>query len=63
MKLEPLKPGLSSPQLEDESVVAVGGFTHVFVDKEKRRPVKELPSPLLEGLGAVLELDGPVAKL
>lgn len=60
---EPLKSGLSNPQLEDGSVAAVGGFTHVFVDKEKRRPVKELPRPLLEGLGAVLESDGLVAKL
>ena len=60
---EPMKPGLSTPQLEDESVAAVGGFTHVFVDKEERRPVKGLPRPLLEGLGSVLGSDGPVAKL
>lgn len=59
---EPLKSG-SSPQLEDESVAAVGGFTHVFVDKEERRPVKGLPRSLLEGLGSVLGSDGPVAKL
>ena len=56
---EPLRPGLSSPQLEIESVSAVGGFTHSFVDKEKRRPVKGLPQPLLEGLGEVLGSDGP----
>lgn len=60
---EPLKPGLSNLQLEDESVAAVGGFTHVFVDKEDRRPVKGLPLPLLEGLGSVLGSEGPVAKL
>lgn len=60
---EPLGPGVSSPQLEIESVAAVGGFTHVFVDKEKRRPVKGLPQPLLEGLGNVLGSGGPVAKL
>lgn len=60
---EPLRPGVSSPQLEIESVAAVGGFTHVFVDKEKRRPVKGLPQPLLEGLGNVLGSGGPVAKL
>ena len=59
---EPLKSG-SSPQLEDESVAAVGGFTHVFVDKEERRPVKGLPRSLSEGLGSVLGSDGPVAKL
>jgi acyl-CoA thioester hydrolase len=60
---EPPRPGFSSPQLENESVAAVGGFTHVFVDREKRRPVKGLPRPLLEGLGAVLGSEGPVAKL
>jgi acyl-CoA thioester hydrolase len=60
---KPLRPGLSSQQLETESVAAVGGFTHVFVDKEKRRPVKGLPRPLLEGLGAVLGSDSPLAKL
>jgi len=60
---EPQRPGLSGPQLEIETVAAVGGFTHVFVDKEKRRPVKHFPRPLLEGLGAVLGSDVPVAKL
>jgi len=60
---EPPRPGLSSPQLENESVAAVGGFTHVFVDKEKRRPVNGLPRPLLAGLGAVLGSGGAVARL
>jgi len=49
----PLRSGHSGSQLESESVAAVGGFTHVFVDKEKRRPIKGLPRPLLEGLGGL----------
>lgn len=59
----PQKPEPRSLQLESESVAAVGGFTHVFVDKENRRPVKGLPRPLLEGLTVLLESERPVAKL
>ena len=54
---------LGSLHLESESVAAVGGFTHVFVGKENRRPVKSLPRPLLEGLGVLLGSDGSTAKL
>jgi acyl-CoA thioester hydrolase len=50
-------------RLQSDSVAAVGGFTHVFVDKEKRRPVKGWPRPLLEGLEAVLGSEGSLAKL
>ena len=59
----PQIPEPRSLQLESESVAAVGGFTHVFVDKENRRPVKGLPRPLLEGLTVLLESERPVAKL
>ncbi|KAI5810741.1 thioesterase [Pyronema omphalodes] len=37
-----------------EEVCAVGGFTHVFVEREGRRPVKELGEEMKEGLGKVL---------
>jgi acyl-CoA thioester hydrolase len=37
-----------------DEVSAVGGFTHVFVEREGRRPVKELREELKEGLGKVL---------
>jgi len=56
-------PGLGGSQLESESVAAVGGFTHVFVDKEQRKPVKGLPRPLLEGLRVLLGSEGAMAKL
>ena len=59
----PQGPERSDTQLESESVAAVGGFTHVFVDKKNRRPIKRLPRPLLEGLEVLLGSEGPVAKL
>jgi acyl-CoA thioester hydrolase len=35
---------------EDEAPAATGWFVHVFVDRETRRPVDELPAPLRDAL-------------
>lgn len=35
----------------------VGGFTHVFVDAENRRPVSKLPDELLVGIKDVTVLE------
>ncbi|KAI8063760.1 HotDog domain-containing protein [Gongronella butleri] len=52
------KTGRSSVQyrvglFENEEPLAcvVGGFTHVFVDGQSRRPVQQLPSEIVQGLG------------
>lgn len=39
---------------DDNRVVALGGYTHVFVDRQTRRPVREMATPLREGLNALL---------
>lgn len=39
--------------LEDQRPAVVGGFTHVFVERDTRRPVKAMPSAILDGLLAV----------
>ncbi|KIM33030.1 hypothetical protein M408DRAFT_62054 [Serendipita vermifera MAFF 305830] len=49
----PLKEGNQRPAV-------VGGFTHVFVERDTRRPIKSMSSAVLEGLGGVLANDAPV---
>ena len=47
---------------EKDEVCAVGGFTHVFVGSQSRRPAV-LEEKLLEGLKAILVLDKETTKL
>lgn len=47
-------------QLEDQRPAVVGGFTHVFVERDTRRPIKSMSSAVLEGLGGVLANNAPV---
>ena len=47
--------------LEDKRPAVVGGFTHVFVERDSRRPVKHLPPAILEGLRAVSTGTAPVS--
>ncbi|KAF8243248.1 thioesterase family protein [Wilcoxina mikolae CBS 423.85] len=42
---------------EDEEVKAVGGFVHVFVEREGRRPVQELEDGLKKGLERILVVE------
>ncbi|PVF95907.1 hypothetical protein CPB86DRAFT_688988, partial [Serendipita vermifera] len=39
--------------LEDETPSVVGGFTHVFVHRTTRRPAKQMPSNIRQGLEAI----------
>jgi acyl-CoA thioesterase FadM len=50
--------------LEDRSPAVVGGFTHVFVSRDTRRPVKNMPPAVIQGLAA-LEKAGtiPLSRL
>ena len=41
----------------EEAVKAVGGFVHVFVERDGRRPVAELDDEMRRGLEAILRRD------
>lgn len=41
----------------EDKAKAVGGYTHVFVDRVSRRPIKQMSGSLRAGLTAVLSLD------
>lgn len=41
----------------EDKAKAVGGYTHVFVDRVSRRPIKQMSGSLRAGLMAVLSLD------
>lgn len=53
----------SNPEGRGESVKAVGGYTHVFVDREHRRPIKEMEAILRNGLRAISIESSTAAKL
>ncbi|KAH8119612.1 thioesterase family protein [Phellopilus nigrolimitatus] len=60
----------SEGQKEEDTAKAVGGYTHVFVDRVTRRPVKVMSAELEDGLRAVLvenkdegHIDSPKSKL
>ncbi|RCI01977.1 hypothetical protein CU098_006028 [Rhizopus stolonifer] len=42
-------------EAENPLACVVGGFTHVFVDPENRRPVQSLPKEFLEGMEKMLK--------
>jgi len=50
--------------LQDQSPAVVGGFTHVFVSRDARRPVKSVPPAVINGLTALqVPAVAPLGKL
>ncbi|THH05039.1 hypothetical protein EW145_g5088 [Phellinidium pouzarii] len=49
--------GVEDDDNADKAAKAVGGYTHVFVDRTQRRPVKEMSATLRTGLRAILVED------
>jgi acyl-CoA thioester hydrolase len=49
--------------LEDGSPAVVGGFTHVFVSRDTRRPVKNMPLAVIQGLAALEKAGEALSRL
>lgn len=48
--IDPRDAEVWADSLDEQTVAVVGGFTHVFVDKEKRKSLKQLPESLRAAL-------------